>query len=358
MEPSHLSPSNFATLPPPGAALAAILESPDPLLPHPHPPQRTRNVPGWLAEPAAIKLAFPAKPQAAAAGPFLAAALNRRWQSYRERLRQCQEDFSEEAVHELRVATRRLLAQFILLSCVAPSVALEKVRRTFKRRLSALGNLRDTHVQRLFIEQQAARFPELLLLCAWLERRERRLVKSAAGKVSRFKTGRVEKCITAMDYDLTANGGRARAQSQLATAVLRAAAEAFAEAVERRQAIDPADLRTIHQTRVAFKRFRYMMESLSPGVTGLSKRQLRALAYYQRKMGIIQDLQVIQACVARYTRKDRTREALLYRFSRYLERRRARALRSFLKFADHLFEFWPPAALSVRGDPVPTRTAA
>lgn len=352
MESSQL-PQSIATAPrPPSGAHAAILDSSDliPPLPFPRPPRRT--------ESSTIRLAFPARPMSAAAGPFLAAALDSRWQSYRDQLRECQEEFSEKAVHELRVATRRLLAQFTLLSCVAPSAALEKTRRTLKRGLAALGALRDTHVQRLFIGQEAVRFPELVLLRRWLQRRERRLVKAAAGKVNRFKARRVEKCIGAMASDLTANAGRSRAQSRLASAVLRAAAQAFAEAVERRRAIDPADLRSIHQTRVAFKRFRYMMESLSPGITGLSKRQLRALAYYQRKMGIIQDLQVIQACVARYTRKNRTREALLGRFSRHLRQRRARAVQSFLKSADRLFEFWPPAVLATWGDPVRTRNAA
>jgi CHAD domain-containing protein len=360
MESTPLPQSNAATVPPPGAALAAILESPAPISPFPLPcrPQRTGDATSRLTEAATIRLAFPARPAPVGVGPFLAAALDSRWQAYRGQLRLCQAEFSERAVHELRVATRRLLAQFTLLSCVAPSAALEKARRMLKRRLAALGDLRDTHVQRLFVERKAASFPELVLLRGWLQRRERRLVKSAAGKVNRFKTRKVEKCIAAMTGDLTANAGRSRAQSQLASAVLRAAAQAFAEAVERRRAIDLADLRTIHQTRVSFKRFRYMMESLSPCITGLSKRQLRALAYYQRKMGIIQDLEVMQACVARYIQQDRKREARLDRFSRHLRQRRARALRSFLKSADRLFKFWPPAALAGRGNLVLTRSAA
>jgi CHAD domain-containing protein len=277
---------------------------------------------------------------------LLAAALDNRWQSYREQLRRCQGKFSEGAVHELRVATRRLLAQFTLLSCVAPSPALEKARRILKRRLTALGDLRDAQVQRLFIQQKTSTFPELVLLRGWLQRRERRLARSAAEKVKRFKTRKLERWISAMIGDLTAKARRSRAQSQLA------------EAVERRRAIDLADLRTVHQTRVAFKRFRYILESLSPGITGLSRRQLRALAYYQRKMGIIQDLEVLQACVARYAREDKKRKALLQRFSRHLRQRRARALRSFLKSADRLFAFWPPAALVARDDSVPTRNAA
>src|ERR1035441_3228303 len=291
MEPSDLSQSNVATPPPAGAALAAILESPDPIspIPLPCPPQTPRDVTGRLAEAAAIRLAFPVRQAPVAVGPLLAAALDSRWRSYCEQLRHSQQQFSEEAVHQLRVATRRLLAQITLLSCVAPSAALEKARRILKRRLAALGDLRDAQVQRLFIEQKAVSFPELVLLRAWLQRRERRLAKSAAAKVARFRTRKLERWTAFMLEDLTAQARKSRLQTQLASAVLHAAAQAFAEAVARRRAIDLADPQTIHQTRVAFKRFRYTVESPSPGITGMSKRQLRALAYYQRKMGIIQD---------------------------------------------------------------------
>jgi CHAD domain-containing protein len=358
MEPSHLPQSNVATPPSPGVALAANFASPDSLLRLRCPPPRHEDVTGLLTEPATISSTFPAKPVPVAVGPILAAALDSRWHSYRKQLRQCQEQFSEETVHELRVATRRLLAQLTLLSCIAPSAALEKARRILKRCFAALSDLRDTQVQRLFIEQKVAGFPELALLRGWLRRRERRLAKSAAKKVNSFKTRKLERWISALIRDLNANARRSRAQSQLASAVLRAAAQAFAEAVERRRAIDLADLRTIHQTRVAFKRFRYTMESLSPGLTGLSKRQLRTLAYYQRKMGIIQDLEVMQACLSRYSLGGKKREAVLRRFRQHMRRRRTRALRSFLKSADCLYKFWPPAALVARDDSAPTQHAA
>jgi CHAD domain-containing protein len=144
----------------------------------------------------------------------------------------------------------------------------------------------------------------------------------------------------------------------LGSDVLRATANAFAEAVQRRRAINLADLQTIHQTRVAFKRFRYMIESLSPALTGLSKRQLRALAYYQRKMGIIQDHEVLHRCVVRFIRENSQTELLLRPFCRYLKQRRMRAVHSFVKSADRLLEFWPPARLTASGGSSSTRSAA
>ena len=138
-------------------------------------------------------------------GLILAEALDSRWQTYRKQLRHCQEEFSEEGVHELRVATRRLLAQFVLLDCVTAGSPLQKARRTLKRRLAALSDLRDTHVQLLFISQKIAAYPELTLLRAWVRRRERRLVESAADKVRRCKTRKLERWLFAVTKELTAN---------------------------------------------------------------------------------------------------------------------------------------------------------
>jgi CHAD domain-containing protein len=350
VETNPVTQTNAPAPPPLGSTVPASLHAldafPDPsILPLPRSPQRT----GDSAQPGSsftAKQPFVPGRLPAAVGPCLADALAERWTSYRKELRRCQEEFSEDAVHELRVATRRLLAQFVLLSCVAPSTGLEKARSSLKCRIAALGDLRDTQVQLSFLDQQAARFPELEPLRAWLRRREHRLIKSAAKKVNRFRTKKFGKWIAAMTEDLTACAGNVRARKQLASAVVGAAADAFSEVVKRRRAIDLADMGTVHQTRVAFKRFRYIVEALSPGLTGLTKRQLRALAYYQRRMGIIQDLEVMKRCIEKFVRGHKNTQPALRPLCRYLRQRRTRALRSFLKSTDCLFEFWPKARLA------------
>ena len=357
MQPNAPAPT------PLGSTVPASLLPPDALpgssiLPLPRSPQPTGDAPAQRGKLAIANLPFLPRLLPEAIGHCLAEALLERWNSYRKELRRCQEEFSEEAVHELRVATRRLLAQFVLLSCVAPSTGLDKARSSLKCRIAALGDLRDTQVQLSFLDHHAGSFPELEPLRAWLLRRERRLAKAAAKKVNRFRNKKLGKWIAAMTEDLAVNAGNAQARKQLASAVARATADAFAQAVRRRQAIDLADLGTIHQTRVAFKRFRYIVESLSPGLTALTKRQLRALAYYQRRMGIIQDLEVMKRCVEKFARGHKETEPALRPFCHFLRQRRTRAVRSFLKSADHLFEFWPPARLASPGSSSRTQKAA
>jgi CHAD domain-containing protein len=226
-----------------------------------------------------------------------------------------------------------------------------------KRQLKSLGRLRDHHVQQVFFRHQAAKFPELLVLRSYFKRREGKLLKTASREIRRFKANKLGKRIRAHIEDLAQYSRDARRQNQLVALVVRRAGEAFAEAVERRQAITFSDLSTIHRIRVAFKKFRYIVESIPPDVSGLSKRELRNLALYQRRMGNVQDLAVIQATLTDLLAKHEGLEGLLSPFCAYLQRRRSRALLSFRKSADKLFQFWPPGAAAPRDAPMPESIA-
>ena len=79
---------------------------------------------------------------------------------YRKRLARCQDKFSENAVHELRIETRRILALLDLLEALRCAAPLKKLRKTFKRRLDAFDDLRDTHVQQVLLKPLWKDFPE------------------------------------------------------------------------------------------------------------------------------------------------------------------------------------------------------
>lgn len=347
----------LANLPPPGgqvaAALAAKPEVPWPQLDTLAFPKPAATVPEPKGE--LIRAPWSLPPQAA---PVLVLALISRWQAYRQELRECQRHFSEPAVHELRVATRRFMAQLIMLSSVTQGAEAERARRLLKRRLKALGALRDAHVMRLQAQRETARYPELLLVRDFLERRERRLEKSVATKVKKFKTGKLEQWVSCLAQRLVRQSARARQPDFLRQAVIQAAAEAYREVVRRREAIDAAVPATIHRTRIAFKRFRYTLEALSPDFTGLQNSELRSLARYQRRMGNLQDLEVMQACVTRFVGRCPQAEPLLRAFSKSLQQRRRRALHSFLKSADELDRFWPPALDAQNGQALAALDAA
>jgi len=77
---------------------------------------------------------------------LLLQALEMRWENYRSELKNCRSEFTEDAVHDLRVATRRILALIQLLNSISPRPRLKKMARAFKDQLDEFDDLRDTQV--------------------------------------------------------------------------------------------------------------------------------------------------------------------------------------------------------------------
>ena len=342
---THLHESNTASLPPPGDMLAALS-----LFRAPPKPRRAQII----SSASALAVPHKGSPNVSAqrplplivwrvpadAGLCLSNSLRDRWQSYRNQLRNCRKDFSERSVHQLRVAARRLMTQYVLVGCVTPGDRAEKARRKLKRAVETLGDLRDTQVQKAFIESQMAQFPDLRLLRDVLRRRERSLVKRVAEKIRLAKMRKLEKWTTHLCKALAADVLDPSKREPLATRAFRATADAFMEVVRRRQTIDPTISQTIHSTRVAFKKFRYMIEALSPAFTSLGKNQLRPFATYQRRMGDLQDLENLQSFISQFIWEHPETESLLRPFCRCLNARRARSLRLCLNHTGDLFKFW------------------
>ena len=136
----------------------------------------------------------------------LAACLERQWKHYRQALKLCQRDFSEEAVHESRVETRRLLAQLELLGVLAEARPFKRARRTLKEHLECFNPLRDTQVQLLLLDQQADAFPDVARLREALRVREKSCLLAAAKRIREVDTGRGKKLVAALRRALKAAG--------------------------------------------------------------------------------------------------------------------------------------------------------
>src|SRR5260370_17787739 len=110
---------------------------------------------------------------------YLATSLRKQWKRYRKKLKRCQREFSQSAVHESRVETRRLISIVDLLAALLADGPVRKTRRILNRHLVRFDQLRDTHVQLLSLAKMLRIFPGLQPFHAALEERERRAVKSA-----------------------------------------------------------------------------------------------------------------------------------------------------------------------------------
>src|SRR5215475_8065506 len=115
-------------------------------------------------------------------------SLQDRWQSFRAGLKHGRKKYSEEAVHDLRVATRRLISTLDLVDRIHPETKLRKAQRALKKQLDMFGPLRDVQVQLLAIEKMLASFPELQEFYDSLIKREHKLVQRLSVDLRGIKT--------------------------------------------------------------------------------------------------------------------------------------------------------------------------
>jgi CHAD domain-containing protein len=261
-------------------------------------------------------------------------------QRYRKRLERCQRKFSEGAVHDLRIETRRLLAMLDLLRALRVPGPLRKIRKVFKKRLDAFDELRDTHVQLSLLRPLWRQFPEARGLDALFSRREERLINELRKGVHATKQARLERRLKSVEKQLRASAGDMQ-RAAPRPAVLAALREAFDRVVALRQRIRPSRTATIHRTRVAFKRFRYMCELLHPYLPGVKAEDLRRMRDYQALMGNLQDSEVLLAGIRRAVEDKEISGRAVSVLQRELLGRRQELIGVYLAAADRLFGFDP-----------------
>ncbi|MCI0748474.1 MAG: CHAD domain-containing protein [Verrucomicrobia subdivision 3 bacterium] len=271
----------------------------------------------------------------------LAAALKGRWGRYRAMLKRCQRGFSEGSIHASRIEARRLSAQLDLLHVFASRRAIEKAQRTIKRHLNIFDPLRDAQVQLAMLEQECKGTPGAGRIRKLTAKRERRCRREAKERIRDVKTRRVRSVVQLIAKRLQ-EGARDSERMRLdRTKIIHGVDMAFARVVQCRQRMDAADTATIHRTRVAFKRFRYMMESMRLICPEIRRRQLDTMHAFQGVLGDLQDTDVFLARLDKLIQKRRIKIAEVAPLRRWLLRRHVRQVNRCLRRADVVFKFWP-----------------
>ena len=272
----------------------------------------------------------------------LSALLEGRIKRYGKRLRRCQKKFSAKAVHDSRVETRRLLSLVELLGPFLPAGRLRKAERALKRHLDTFDELRDAQVQLAELKELTRPFPAARLFRSYLLKRESRLTDRTRRQIRRVKarrlTGLLADCGDHVELALR-NSAPAHAARLLAGSVQRA----FERTRQFKKRIDARDTRTIHRTRVAFKKLRYMMETLAEFSPRITAGLLEEMHDYQTMMGHVQDAEVLLQAWERFRDKQQLEPADVRPFQLELTRRRRRLVEIYLKAAGRLERFRPLA---------------
>jgi CHAD domain-containing protein len=223
-------------------------------------------------------------------GSFLTESGRARSARFRECLKRAAANpASDEAVHDLRVAIRRVLAWIAVRnSLLGPDPRLREARSSLKTLMTPLGKLRDAHVKRDWIRNVVQEGDEPSYLYAI----------QVASDVLRWEA-RVRKRL----------GARSTARMSVPPLKMRGKPDAlcdigaFAErhlrglekgvAKHREAALDPAHPEALHRMRLAFKKYRYAAEVLLPLFPKATEETAKRLHAFQTLLGTIHDLDVI-----------------------------------------------------------------
>jgi CHAD domain-containing protein len=271
----------------------------------------------------------------------LATALNRQWRNYRKALERCQRDFSEGPIHASRIEARRLAAQLELLRVFAQRRALEKAHRSIKRHLDTFDRLRDAHVQLIILKKECVGIRGSKVIRKITAKREQRCQREAERRIRRVKTRRLGRVVELLIERLHFGGKNPERMRLDRRTIIRNVDAAFARVVECHRHMNAAEPVTIHRTRVAFKHFRYMMESMRLLLPEITLRRLAAMKAFQDVLGELQDTDVFLARVNKLIAKKRVEVAEVVPFRRWLVRRHVRHVNRCLHCANVVFKFWP-----------------
>lgn len=268
----------------------------------------------------------------------LIGALDQRWEKYRAELKNCKNEFSQEAVHDLRVATRRLLAVMDMLRLLDPQPRVQKVRRSLKNQLDALDELRDTQVILVEVSESMANFPDLKPFEEHLLSREKKLLRKTRKEIKSSQPSdlkkRVEKIRSSLEENGQGRGWRARLLSVVDQVYARAR-QAFGE-------VDASQPASIHRFRVAFKKFRYAVEGIAPALKGFPESYFEQLHDYQSRMGDVQDAVVFLGTLAEYAEQTEA-SASLAAVQKAFENRRKDLITKFMEGKEEIRLFWRAA---------------
>ena len=267
--------------------------------------------------------------------------------TYREKLKSCRAEFSQKAVHDLRTTIRRLLALLDVIAFFTSASQIEKLSDRLKRQLDDFSDLRDLQVMLDRVSEDMRTFPELEPFQDYLEKREKRQQRSDEKHIQSIKPGAVDKRLLKIQgalEDLSAE--------ELKDKLLQAVDEAYLTVIQRYGEMDPSQLVSIHHLRVAFKNFRYRVETIHPCLPDFPEAQLQRMHDYQTQMGNIHDLQVLLEALAEFAKGSDSYDPRPVR--RSYEKLLAEALSAYLKTKGEVLHFWratPLVAFPWQGEP-------
>jgi CHAD domain-containing protein len=192
----------------------------------------------------------------------------------------------DDAVHDLRVAIRRLRTLLKMSRGLFGRWHTDVVRSAFAEVMRATGDLRDEEVLEETLES-ASESPEF---ASWLRRRkvrENRLRHAVVARIERGDLDRARlmlKALLVFPVDPERNVELAR--------FARRTVERARRKVEKKRDVEITDALGLHDLRIAYKELRYSIELLADALPIDARAQLEPATVFQKRLGELHDVDV------------------------------------------------------------------
>jgi CHAD domain-containing protein len=272
---------------------------------------------------------------------ILLRSFTERHQIFSNQLMKTRKRATEKAVHDLRVATRRLIAVTDIIRTMIPDTDLSKTRKQLKRLLSALSELRDVQVQIITVRGLVGEFPVMNLFLTLLMVREKQFLRRAHAELRGLQLKQLDDGIVETETRLQTILADPLLRDAARSIVIGTLAKTFSRAIQLKPGALSGKGNRIHRLRIAFKRFRYTVESLEAILPSVTSRMMRAMNAYQVRMGDIQDIDVLAASIRDHAKKHpRADQTQFQRLIDILSERRRELVLEFVSSVDELNLFW------------------
>jgi len=251
-----------------------------------------------------------------------------------------------EAVHDLRVAIRRLQQGLITFKALFPRKTAKRIRKQLKEVLSAAGNLRNCDIALgILSEKKGLSTAGLIRHVEELRRRAQKSLLQILASLS-LRT-RVSKWCRHLHMDSPHAGFGAEDLQTMGRAILPQLAQRFFRAGDA--AAFHGSAGKLHAFRILAKKFRYTMELFSSVYGSAGEQCLGEIKAVQGILGRVNDYRTVLSMASETGSGNKLKEAL-----RRAERRKIRQFRETWakEFSSSVAAGW---LRTLRGRPVPRR---
>lgn len=217
-----------------------------------------------------------------------------------------------EALHDMRVTTRRMRAAFDVFGEFYKARVLKKHLKGLRAAGRALGAVRDLDVFMEKVARYQASLPETgrgglePLLEAWAARRER----ARAALIAHLDSEAFARFVEDFADFLATPGAGAKDAGALVRHVAPRLIYSCLEAVRRYETvIDTASVETLHALRIAFKRFRYTLEFFEEVLGPEAREVIEAVKVVQDHLGDLNDAHVAEGILREFAADYEQRQA-------------------------------------------------